>query len=605
MYRFPCLAAVLIATFAPPAPGASAFNFRFEQIPTFDEPNPETLGLALAINELGEVVGIADDANLVARGFLYADRRLYEIPGFDTDLTSHPRAINQFGDVAGGAGHRVTGGGQSAIVTVPFVRAAGLPIRSLLTAEEISAGLGGMAFTLNDSGLIAFEGPGSVIALPDGTRLAWGFPDGGIIATGALNQLGRLVGTGLRTGAAGFEALLYNVDSRKAVNLHDSVLASMSFAVDVNNAGVAVGEWILTDNNRTVPVLWRKGRGQRLPFLNEERVGWIGRAIAINDRGDVLGESSSANGERIDWLLPWGESAPVAILELLETAFFEQFDDFIAFDINNSREIAGAAIVRDPGHPLGSTNKPGILRPAPAQTPAFPAPGMWADPAMPGSGFEINRVGDRHYLIWFTYDDDGLPAWYFSETVRMVGDGWRADLLEFSVDGFGALESSKVGEAVLMHRRPTKMLFSWRLGDRSGTLAYSYLAGMCAAGAVGLTGTWHDPIAPGFGLSLQDTGGPMTAIFYFYDLSGTARWAELEFPVGPGESQAWLYHQGPCPSCDYRHPHRSAIGSAHLSLVQDSIGLEVNLSGSGNLGAMAWQSDSHMTRISSPPGCAR
>lgn len=603
MIRFRHVAAVLMVVAACPAFGAEPVFLRFEQIPTFDEPNPETLGLALAINELGEVVGIADDSALVVHGFRYAAGEFSEIVGFGAQMTSHPRAINGFGDIAGGAGHRVSAGGQSAIVTVPFIQPSGEDIRSLLTADEIASGLGGMAFTLNDTGVVGFEGPGAMVALANGERLAWGFPDGGVIATGSINQLGRLVGTGLRAGGAGFEALLYNIKNRTVVNLHDPRHASLSFAVDVNNGGVAVGEWHRLDNNRTVPVLWRKGPGQQLPFVNEERPGWIGRAIAINDRGDVLGESSNANGERVDWLLFAGQTTPVAILDLVDAAFFQGFDDFMAFDLNNSREIAGAAIVRDPDHPLGSTNKPGLLRPIKAQVPAFPAPGLWADPLKPGSGFEINRVGERHYLIWYTFDQAGLPVWYFSETVRLLRDGWRAELLEFTLEGSGAISSKTVGQVVLSHRRLTRMLFSWRLGGRSGTHSYRYLAGPCEAGAHGYTGTWHDPAEPGFGVSLQDVGERQTAVFYFYDRNGRARWAELDFPAGPGETEAWLYHHGACPSCKYTPPQRSNIGTARLGLGPQFIDLGVDLAGSGDLAAMAWHSDNRMSRIPSTPSC--
>ncbi|MDX1555544.1 MAG: hypothetical protein R3212_05915 [Xanthomonadales bacterium] len=596
-------AAMVMVAMAIPALGASPIRFQFEQIPTFDEPNPETLGLALAINELGESVGIADDAQFIARGFLYKEGQFSEIPGFEPDLQSHPQAINQFGDVAGGAGMRVTSGGHTAIITLPFVQASGGPIRSLLTAQEIASGMGGMAWTLNDSGSVAFEGPGAVVGLANGERVAWGFQGGGIIATGRINQLGQLVGTGLRPGASGFEALIYDLRNRDARTLHDPGSASMSFAVDVNNSGVAVGEWNRNDNNRTVPVIWRNGQGEQLPFVNEQLAGWIGRATAINDRGDVLGESSSANGERVDWLLLAGETVPLNINDLIDESSFAEFDAFMAFDINNSREIAGAAIARDAAHPLGSTNKPGILLPTRSQAPPFPAPGLWADLSKPGSGFEINRVGDRHYLVWTTYEDNGMPVWYFSETVRLVRDGWKANLLKFSRDSRGAITSVRAGEVVLSSRSTTQMLFSWRLDGASGSAVYRYLAGTCEAGALGHTGTWFDPASPGFGLSLLDLGLRQAAVFYFYDLNGNARWVFLNFPSGPGLTEAWLFNEGSCPGCAYRSPRRNTIGTAQLGLGADTIELQVNLAGSGGLAAVAWNSDNQMLRIPTPPSC--
>lgn len=586
-----------------PAFAAEPIQFQLEQIATFDEPNEETFGLALAINEFGEVVGIADDADLVARGFRYSAGELSEIAGFEPDLVSHPRAINQFGDVVGGAGHRVTSGGHAAIVTVPFLRPEGGAIRALMTAQEIAAGQGGMAFTLNDSGVVAFEGPGALVALPGGERTAWGFPGGGIITTGSVNQLGLLVGTGLRPGASGFEALLFDTRGQTTLNLHDPSQASISYAVDINNPGVIVGEWLRLDNDRTVPVMWRNGQGAQLPFVNEELAGWVGHAIAINDRGDVLGESFHPRGERLNWLLFAGTTAPVPLVDLLDESFFVNFDDFMAFDLNNSREIAGTALRVDPEHPLGSTNKPGILVPNRVPRLVFPAPGLWANLSEPGSGFEINRVGDHHYLVWQTYDTAGLPVWYFSQTVRMTRDGWRADLLEFSRNTSGTITSRTVGQVVLQHRQVEEMLFSWRLEGRSGTSVHRYLPGNCEFGAKPYTGTWHDPANPGFGISVQDLGQRQIAIFYFYDRNGKARWALFNFPSGPGSTEAWLFHGGACPQCNYAPPQRSTIGSARLELTGATLGLEVGLAGTGNLAAMTWNSVSAMTRIPSPPNC--
>ncbi len=603
MITYSKYAALLLTAMLSSSMAAEPVRYRFEQIPTFDEPNTETFGLALAINELGEVVGIADDESLVARGFLYTPGLFLEIPGFDTGLVSHPRAINQFGDVAGAAGYRVTSNGHTAIVSVPFIRGAGQGIRSILNGEELSRGLGGMAYTINDAGMVAFEGQGAQVRLANGERLNWGFADGGVVTTGRINQFGVLVGTGLRVGSEGFEAMRYDVNSRTAMSLHDPNQARMSFAIDINNAGIAVGDWVRRDNNRTVPVIWRNGSGEELPFINEHLFGWTGHVIAINDRGDVLGESSSAGGQRIDWVLFAGETTPLPLVDLIEGPGFDGYDEFMAFDINNSREISGAAIVRDAAHPLGSTNKPGVLAPLTSQAPAFPAPGLWADLSQPGAGFEINRVGDRHYLIWTTYDASGLPVWYFSQPVRLTHDGWRANLLRFRTNPNGDITSSVAGQAVLSHRRPTEMLFSWRLGEQSGTLAHQYLAGRCEAGARGHTGTWHDPARPGFGLSLLDLGERQAGVFYFYDQNGHPRWVFLHFPTGPGQTEAWLFHGGACPSCPYRPPQRSTIGAARLGLAPGEVELEVNLAGSGSLSAMRWQSAGRMARIPSAPRC--
>jgi hypothetical protein len=58
-----------LAVFTCLAVRAEPVRFELEQISGFDEPNTETLGLGQTFNELGEVVGIAEDSELVPRGF--------------------------------------------------------------------------------------------------------------------------------------------------------------------------------------------------------------------------------------------------------------------------------------------------------------------------------------------------------------------------------------------------------------------------------------------------------------------------------------------------------------------------------------------------------
>ena len=59
--------------------------------------------------------------------------------------------------------------------------------------------------------------------------------------------------------------------------------------------------------------------------------------------------------------------------------------------------------------------------------------GLWWDPALSGSGWEINQSGDAVFGIWYTYDEGGDPVWYTTSGPLSEGH-YAGDLLVFSWD---------------------------------------------------------------------------------------------------------------------------------------------------------------------------
>ena len=48
---------------------------------------------------------------------------------------------------------------------------------------------------------------------------------------------------------------------------------------------------------------------------------------------------------------------------------------------------------------------------------AQPQPGLWYDPARPGSGLSLHRSGNTYFASVFEYDADSKPVWYFASSV--------------------------------------------------------------------------------------------------------------------------------------------------------------------------------------------
>lgn len=578
--------------------------FHFEQVPTFYEPSPNTLGLALGLNEFGEVVGISDDAELRTRGFLYSNGEIEEVPGLFPGAASHPRAVNLWGEVAGSAERMVRLNGHLAGVSTPVL---GPPqaLSNLLTAEEDAVGRPGTVYAFNSAGIAALETNESLFIRADGTRQAIGFadtPEGFGALIGEMNELGQLVGSARRISAGHrMHAIWMDLGTGEVRDLHDS-RAQESFAHAINNRGVVVGAWIRNSDGRTVPVRWSQGQPELLPFLGQDEAGWTARAVDINDAGDILGYSSR-NGERRDWLILGGEGQPRALSSLDGSAVDPRFDRFMAFAINNAREIAGAAITEDANAPLGSRNKPGLLRPLFGLPPERPSTGLWADLQKAGSGIEINRVGEDHFVLWYSYDDQGRPMWFGSDAIQLERGVWRADLYEHRRNAAGVISRTAVGRGAFTTLNSRNILFHWKLGSRSGTERYEFLLSDCARTANAESGSWFEAAKPGYGFSLARFDGRWAGVGYLYDQAGAPRWVFVDMGPGLRSAPVKWFEGGACPGCDYIAPMSRDLGQLTLDVV--SGGLQHSLTVTAGAGAegLNWSSNAQLTRLSSEMAC--
>lgn len=584
-------------------------GFRFEQIPTFDEPSDLTYGLAFAINGLGESAGIADDAQLQPRGFVYANGRLRDVRGLYSGADSSLKAINLFGDVAGSAWRRTRIADSEVAIETPTAGPAN-NLRSLLSEDESVTYLGGIAYAINAAGDVLYDTNRSMVMRADGERSEWGFADGasGYRATaGDLNELRQFVGTARRgSDQLRLHALLQDLLTGEVRDLHDASLAYESTANDINNHGVAVGSWRRLGDFRTVPIRWTDGHAEMLPFLHfiSEEGGWIGEALAINDRGDVLGYSARGP-QREYWLVLDGQGQAVPLADLIQASFYQAFDRFVAVDINNAREIAGTAVRDDPEAILGSTNKPGLLKPLLPQSFARPLAGLWADPARPGSGIELNRSGEDHYLIWYSYDGHGRPIWYASDSVLLDRGSWRASLYQHHIGANREVQRIRVGQVALTLLAGNELLFHWQLDGRAGTERFSYLLPDCALAENSDSGTWYEPARSGYGLSLLRFSGRWTGVAYLYDDEGAPRWAAVDIPAGSSAAPLMVYQSGSCPGCGNRLPQFQRAGQIRIDSVGARLSHQIDLTADFPGAHLAWQRSALLQKLSSDVVCGR
>ena len=64
------------------------------------------------------------------------------------------------------------------------------------------------------------------------------------------------------------------------------------------------------------------------------------------------------------------------------------------------------------------------------------SPGLWEPESRPGinQGFDY-ALGAARAILWYTYDEAGLPAWYLASDLEPDGDIWVANVLRYTNDG--------------------------------------------------------------------------------------------------------------------------------------------------------------------------
>jgi hypothetical protein len=53
---------------------------------------------------------------------------------------------------------------------------------------------------------------------------------------------------------------------------------------------------------------------------------------------------------------------------------------------------------------------------------ADPQPGLWYDPARPGSGLSLHRSGNTYFAAVYEYDAQSRPVWFFASNLTYDGE---------------------------------------------------------------------------------------------------------------------------------------------------------------------------------------
>ncbi len=206
-----------------------------------------------------------------------------------------------------------------------------------------------------------------------------------------------------------------------------------------------------------------------------------------------------------------------------------------------------------------------------------PNGGLWFNPLSNGRGFDIEVFGNILTAIWYAYDEEGNPLWYYSQGA-LDGFTYSGTLNIITLGDDGAV-LNEIGTVRLDFASERQAQLSWTIGQESGGEPLQWLEFSVEPASNDYTGLWGRPDGPGWGISLATQGQSTVAIAFIYDDQGMPRWV-ISDPVNGASPLNFdmfaLFSDTLCPTCS---------GQSSFSRINAGT-MDITVPGSGS-----WSSD--------------
>ncbi len=202
-----------------------------------------------------------------------------------------------------------------------------------------------------------------------------------------------------------------------------------------------------------------------------------------------------------------------------------------------------------------------------------PLTGHYFNPERSGHGIILAPAGDDWVLIWYTYDEDGRPTWYYAQAPKpnrhSGGSQWLATLYRNVWDGTRT-RFQFAGLVQLAALSTDRLAFLHLLNGRVGAENMHRLGdGRCTQrhgdSPLDVTGLWYAPTKSGYGYSVEFIGGTEFYLAYAYDAAGMPRWVTAQQAEGSPRVPLWQV-RGPCPSCAPMVTTREIVGTLERTI---------------------------------------
>ncbi len=213
-----------------------------------------------------------------------------------------------------------------------------------------------------------------------------------------------------------------------------------------------------------------------------------------------------------------------------------------------------------------------------AATPA-PAirPGGYFNPSRSGHGLFLYPAGNDWAGLWYTYQQDGEPVWYYLQAAKPGANGiWTAPIYRSGWNG-SRNHLTEVGRATITPTANDAFQFTYVLDGETGSEPFTSFGRGCPSidgRVVDASGHWFDPARAGAGYSVQLLPNYEFHAVFAYSARGEPRFLVAE-RNGVGAANQTLPLQqlrGFCPLCTRSgDPQRATVGVLRREFVNGQL----------------------------------
>ena len=198
-----------------------------------------------------------------------------------------------------------------------------------------------------------------------------------------------------------------------------------------------------------------------------------------------------------------------------------------------------------------------------------PNAGLWFNPDTNGRGFDIEIFNNRLVVIWYTYDEEGLPTWYISSG-EFEGFTYTGNFDKTHLNPDGTFTSKNVGSISIVFDNERTAQVDWQIDEVQDSESIQWIVWSNKEEVNNYTGLWGRSDGPGWGVSVATIGSTSIAIPYIYDQAGEPRWL-ISDPVNTSSPLNFtlnaVFSDTLCPSCSGEPlTTRAAAGNMTLNL---------------------------------------
>uniref|UniRef100_UPI002FE25A61 S8 family serine peptidase n=1 Tax=Silanimonas lenta TaxID=265429 RepID=UPI002FE25A61 len=260
--------------------------------------------------------------------------------------------------------------------------------------------------------------------------------------------------------------------------------------------------------------------------------------------------------------------------------------------------------------PVNTTGSPAevVVRASVSGTAPSIRPGGYFNPGRSGHGLFLFPAPPVLAGVWYAYEEDGSPTWYYIQADAPGSNGIWPGVLYRSAWNGSANVLVEVGTLIVTPTATDEFTFTYNLDGQTGSEAFRSMGGGCpsfAGAPLNVSSHWFNPARSGSGYSVLMYPNYEFIASFVYDGLGRPRFLLMERNSFGGATASGALEQltGFCPLCPRSgNPSRTPIGTLSRSFANGTF-TNITLNGTYVNGVPgSWSGNESVILLGGTPG---